>query len=73
MSFGSAMIPALQMIPSIGMFNALTVATVARTEAGSASSHATGEVCPFTEAQAARAFSKSLSENIMRDCIVFAA
>jgi hypothetical protein len=27
------MIPALQMIPSIGMFNALTVATAARTEA----------------------------------------
>src|SRR5580693_1370010 len=52
------MIPALQMIPPTGTFNALTVATAARTEAGSASSHATGVVCPFTEAQAARAFSK---------------
>ena len=52
------MIPALQMMPSIGTFNALTVATLARTEAGSASSHATGVVRPFTEAQAARAFSK---------------
>ena len=46
-------------MPSIGMFNALTVATVARTEAGRlGSSHATGVVRPFTEAQAARAFSK---------------
>src|SRR5271157_2214438 len=52
------MIPALQMIPSIGMFTALAVATVARTEAGSASSHATGVVGPFTEVQAARAFSQ---------------
>src|SRR5271166_4699145 len=52
------MIPALQMIPLIGTFNALTVATQARTEAGSASSHATGVVSPFIEAQAACAFSK---------------
>ena len=52
------MIPALQMMPSIGTFNALTVATLVRTEAGSASSHATGVVRPFTEGQAARAFSK---------------
>ena len=52
------MIPALQMIPSIGAFRALTVATLARTEVGSASSHATGVVSLFTEAQAVRAFSK---------------
>ncbi len=52
------MIPALQMIPSIGMFNALTAVTHERTDDGSASSHATGVVRPFTEAQAARAFSR---------------
>jgi hypothetical protein len=60
------MIPALQMIPSIGTFNALTVATLARTEAGSASSHATGVVSRYTEAQAARALSKVRAAAITR-------
>jgi len=51
------MMPALHMIASSGPVF-FTAATQARTDEGSASSHAAGAVSPFTEAHAAAAVSR---------------